>query len=81
MLTARSTPRQLAEYELRSGRAASYHAVSDYPTEAEDLRAMTALATTALENARLYEQTLRANRDLERRVAERTAGWSSAPPN
>src|SRR3954454_13662292 len=30
-------------------------------------------ATTALENARLYEQTLRANRDLERRVAERTA--------
>ncbi|GAB4211870.1 MAG: hypothetical protein OHK0022_46950 [Roseiflexaceae bacterium] len=30
-------------------------------------------SATALENARLYQETLRANRDLERRVEERTA--------
>jgi signal transduction histidine kinase len=30
-------------------------------------------AATALENARLYQETLRSNRDLERRVDERTA--------
>src|SRR4051794_40891536 len=74
LLTDRSAAADpLAEYELRAGRAACYHATSDYPAEAGDLRAIAALATTALENARLYEATLRANRELERRVAELTA--------
>jgi GAF domain-containing protein len=59
--------------QLRLCRAACYHAAGDYSAEADDLAAIAHLATTTLENARLYEETLRANRDLERRMAERTA--------
>ncbi len=44
--------------------------------EQADLRLLAVFAsqaTTALENARLYEESLRANLELEQRVAERTA--------
>src|SRR5262245_21993651 len=37
-------PDPLAEYELRSSRAACYHATSEYPPETEDLQAMARLA-------------------------------------
>src|SRR5262245_21201872 len=37
-------PDPLTEYELRSSRAACYHATSEYPPETEDLRAMARLA-------------------------------------
>src|SRR3954462_11434815 len=84
--SARADPH--AVYELRLSRAACYHATGDYVAEAgalattaglaaalsgPDLLALLASqATTALENARLYEETLRANRELEQQVAERT---------
>src|SRR5262249_26542469 len=70
----------------RLSRAACYRAMGDHTSGAGDLAVMTGLAaslsgpdlltllasqaTTALENARLYGQTLRANHELERRVAE-----------
>jgi signal transduction histidine kinase/tetratricopeptide (TPR) repeat protein/ActR/RegA family two-component response regulator len=41
--------------------------------DADLLTILAAQAATAVENARLYQETLRANRDLEQRVAERTA--------
>jgi PAS domain S-box-containing protein len=88
-LADRSPADPLAEYELRLSRAACYHAAGDNIAEAGELATMARLAaslsgpdllallasqaTTALENARLYEELLRANRELERRVAERTA--------
>src|SRR5262249_35916930 len=45
VLTDRLTPPDpLPEYELRSSRAACYHATSEYPPETEDLQAMARLA-------------------------------------
>ncbi|HEX5688452.1 MAG TPA: GAF domain-containing protein, partial [Roseiflexaceae bacterium] len=42
-------------------------------SDADMLTILAAQAATAIENSRLYHETLRANRDLEQRVAERTA--------
>lgn len=51
------------------------------PFSAADVDLLTVLVTqaaTALENARLYQETVRANRELEERVASRTAELEEA---
>jgi signal transduction histidine kinase/CheY-like chemotaxis protein/tetratricopeptide (TPR) repeat protein len=48
------------------------------PSDVDLLTVLAAQAATAIENARLYQETLQANRELEERVAARTAELEEA---